>query len=330
VNWQELRSFQLIPLGSGVTVEMLIGALVIVGVTLIAARLLRAWMATMRRKAGVNASPVLYIAERVGFYAILAAGVLGAFNAVGFNLSSLAIFAGALGVGVGLGLQAVVRNFLSGVTLLLDGSLGPGDFIELEDGLAGEVLEVGSRATRLVTNDNVDVMVPNAYLLDHRVVNWTRGGATRRIRIAFSVAHGVDKELVRKAGLEAAAAVAFTLPEQGERRTQVWLAGFGDHGLNFELVVWPSLDAVKRPGAMRAAYNWAIEDALRRHGIEIPFPQMDLRVRSLFGQEGEAGLSALHPTAHVAPAHNVEAQPQAGTPDAGAEDEAPRLASRRT
>lgn len=293
MNWQEFRSLEIIPLGGGITVEALIGALLIVLATFIAARLLRAWMMGLRRKSGASANPTLYIAERIGFYAILAAGVLGALTAVGFNLSSLAIFAGALGVGVGLGLQLVVRNFLSGVTLLLDRSLGPGDFIELEDGLAGEVVEVGSRATRLVTNDNVDVMVPNAYLLENRVVNWTRGGATRRVRIPFSVAYGTDKERVRTAALEAAAAVPFTLPDQPGRRTQVWLSGFGESSLDFELVVWPSLDAVKRPGAMRAAYNWAIEDALGRHNIEIPFPQMDLRVRTLFGREGSEALGAL-------------------------------------
>jgi hypothetical protein len=73
----------------------------------------------------------------------------------------------------------------------------------------------------------------------------------------------------------------------------VWLTDFGDSGVNFELVVWPKLDAVKRPGAMMAAYRWALDDALRSHGLEIPFPQLDLRVRSLFGREGEAGVHLL-------------------------------------
>lgn len=279
--------------GFGLTAQaLLMAALILVGSYLVA-RVLRSWMMQLRRRSGAGGNPTLYIAERIGFYLIFAVGVIAALSTAGVNLASLSIFAGALGVGVGLGLQAVVRNFLSGVTLLLDRSLGPGDFIELEDGLNGEVIEVGSRATRLVTNDNVDVMVPNSYLLDTRVVNWTRGGETRRVHVPFMVAYGSDKDLVRKAVVEAAESIPFTLPEEGNRRTQVWLTGFAESGLKFELVVWPALDAVKRPGAMHAAYSWAIEDALRRHGIEIPFPQLDLRVRSVFGHEGEAGLRGL-------------------------------------
>ena len=91
--------------------------------------------------------------------------------------------------------------------------------------------------------------------------------------------------------------VPFTLPESEVHRTQVWLVGFGDSALNFELVVWPSLEAIKRPASARAAYTWAIEEALRRADIEMPFPQMDLRVRSLFGREGDhaALLAGLRP-----------------------------------
>ncbi|MBU3919540.1 MAG: transporter, partial [Alphaproteobacteria bacterium] len=87
--------------------------------------------------------------------------------------------------------------------------------------------------------------------------------------------------------------VAFTLPDDGQRRTQVWLIGFGDSALRFELLVWPDLEAVKRPGAINAAYNWAIYAALQRRGIEIPFPQRDLHLRSAFGLTGEAAIAAL-------------------------------------
>ncbi|MGE0830437.1 MAG: transporter, partial [Hyphomonadaceae bacterium] len=95
--------------------------------------------------------------------------------------------------------------------------------------------------------------------------------------------------------------VSFTLPDVETRRTQVWLVGFGESALNFELVVWPSLEAVKRPGSMMAAYCWAIDDALRKHGIEIPFPQRDVRVRSWFGREGDAGVDAWRGAPEPAP-----------------------------
>ena len=104
---------------------------------------------------------------------------------------------------------------------------------------------------------------------------------------------GADKEKVREAVLEAAHAVPFTLPDTEERRTQVWLVSFGEFALNFELIVWPRLDAVKRPKAMIAAYTWAIDDALRKAQVEIPYPQRELRVRGLFGEEGGDALDAL-------------------------------------
>ena len=212
---------------------------------------------------------------------------------LGINLTSLAVFAGALGVGVGLGLQGVVKEFVSGLLLIFEGSVQVGDYIELEGGGRGEVREVGPRATRIRNNDNIDILLPNSKLIEERVTTWTMRGDTRRIHIPFSVAYGTNKSLVRKAILEAARSVPFTLPDTEDRKAQVWLVGFGDSSLNFELLVWPELSAVKRPAAVQAAYNWAIEEALAKHGIEIPFPQRDLRVRSLFNLEREDALSAL-------------------------------------
>jgi small-conductance mechanosensitive channel len=167
-----------------------------------------------------------------------------------------------------------------------------GDFVELGDGKRGLIQEIGPRATRIRTNDNVDILVPNSRLIENQIINWTARGETRRIHVPFSAAYGVDKDRVRDTVLRAAAAVPFTLPDDGGRKTQVWLTGFGDSGLNFELVVWPTLDAVKRPAAMQAAYTWAIEDALRREGIEVPYPQLDVRLRGLFGREGDQALEA--------------------------------------
>jgi small-conductance mechanosensitive channel len=235
----------------------------------------------------------IYAISQVLRYVIIFAAVLAVARAIGFDLTSVSIFAGALGVGVGLGLQDIVKNFVNGLILLFDKSIEVGDFIELEDGTRGQVIAIGPRATTIQTNDRVDILLPNSLMLDGKLTNWTRNQATRRVRIPFGVAYGSDKEKVREAALEAARAVPFTSPETATERTQVWLTRFGDSSLDFELVVWPTLDAVKRPGAMFAAYNWALEDALRKHGIEIPFPQRDLHIRSLFGREGEAARAVL-------------------------------------
>ncbi len=237
----------------------------------------------------------IYAVAQVLRYLVVFVALVSAARAIGLDLSSFTIFAGALGVGVGLGLQDVVRNFVNGLILLFDRSVEVGDFIELDDGTRGRIVAIGPRATTIQTNDRVDILLPNADMLNGKLTNWTRNSITRRIRIPFAVAYGTDKEKVREAALEAAAAVPFTMPETETERTQVWLTRFGESALEFELVVWPTLEAVKRPGAMIAAYNWALDTALRKHGIEIPFPQRDLHIRSLFGAQGAHARDLLGP-----------------------------------
>ncbi|MCB1609354.1 MAG: mechanosensitive ion channel [Xanthomonadales bacterium] len=232
--------------------------------------------------------PALYAAGRVVHYTLIALGFGISLAAIGLDLTKIAIFASALGVGIGFGLQTVVNNFISGLILLFERSLKMGDFVELESGVTGEITDISIRATRVTTNDNIDILVPNSEFVNGRVTSWTLREISRRIRIGFGVAYGVDKELVKKAALEAADSVPFSFASEGPRRSQVWLVGFGDNSLDFELVVWLTADAVKRPGAVQAAYYWALEDALEKYGIEIPFPQRDLHVRTLFGLKDES------------------------------------------
>ncbi len=274
-----------------VTIGSLVAALVVAAVGVILARVVGHGLRRARARARNGAS--LYIVEKLATYGLVIAGLVAGVNMLGINLTSLAVFAGALGVGVGLGLQGVVKEFVSGLVLIFEGSVQVGDYIELDGGGRGEVKEVGPRATRIRNNDNVDILLPNSKLIEERVTTWTHKGATRRIHIPFQVAYGSNKSLVREAVLEAARSVPFTTPDTADRKSQVWLVGFGESSLNFELLVWPELSAVKRPAAVQAAYNWAIEEALCKHGIEMPVPQMDLRLRSLFSLEKEEALSAL-------------------------------------
>lgn len=235
---------------------------------------------------------VLYIVQKLTIYGLTIIGVVAGLSTVGVDLSSLAVFAGALGVGVGLGLQGIVKEFVSGLVLIFDRVLNVGDFVELDDGKRGRVREIGPRAVRIRTNDNVELVLPNSKFIEGPVVNWTLNDRTRRIHIPFRVAYGSDRQKVRDVVLEAARSVSFT-DETDDQRCQVWMTGFGESALQFELLVWPTRDAVKRPAAMHAAYTWAIADALERAGIEVPYAQMDVRLRSLFGQQGEEALRAL-------------------------------------
>lgn len=293
-SFRTLLNARLLVLGqTTITPAGLFSAALVMGAAFFAAWLAGHFLTRLRSRSEAGRMP-LYVVQKVVTYALVAFGVMTGLSTLGINLSSLAVFAGAIGVGVGLGLQGVVREFVSGLVLIFDSALHVGDFIELDAGKTrGEVIEIGARATHVRTNDNVDILVPNSKLIDGEIINWTLKGHTRRIHVPFSVAYGVDKEKVREAVLAAAHAVPFTLPDEGRQKTQVWLVGFGESSLNFELVVWPTLDAVKRPASMQAAYAWAIEDALRAGEIEMPYPQMDVRLRSLFGQEDGAALDAL-------------------------------------
>ncbi len=231
------------------------------------------------RNQHVNQSS-LYTVERLLHYLLLVIGLLWAMDVVGIPIAKMTVFAGALGVGLGFGLQAIFNNFVSGLILLFDRSLKVGDFVDLASGVHGHVREIRIRATLISTNDNIDILVPNSEFVTGRVVNWTLREIARRQRIPFRVAYGTDKDLVKKAALEAAAAVPFTLSMEGPREPQVWLTGFGESSLDFSLVVWLNAEATRRVGAVLAAYNWALHTALEENGIEIPLPQRDVHVRS--------------------------------------------------
>lgn len=292
-EFDAIMAHHIISIGkAGITVGALVSASVIIFFAAVLIWGTQRLTAHAQARLGEGRASTMYVLGQIARYAIVIAAIAALISALGVDLSALSLFAGALGVGIGLGLQDVVKNFVYGIILLFDGSIEVGDYIELDDGTAGSVSAIGPRATTLRTNDHVDILVPNAVLLADKLTNWTRDRASRRVRIPFTVAYGSDKEIVKRAAIEAAQSVPFTLPDEGSRKTQVWLTGFGGSALEFSLIVWPTLEAVKRPGSMRAGYYWALDDALARHGIEIPFNQLDVRMRSYYGQEGQRAIDA--------------------------------------
>lgn len=313
----DLLNLRLLVIGHTVVTPVALASAAVIMTAAFAAAGAANFVLTRARQRAHSGRAPLYLVQKLVTYGLVAFGLFVGLSTVGVNLSSLAVFAGAIGVGVGLGLQGIVKEFVSGLVLIFDNELHVGDFIELEgQKTRGEVQEIGARATHIRTNDNVDVLVPNSKLIDGTIINWTQRGHTRRIHVPFTVAYGVDKTKVRDAVLAAARAVPFTLPDSPQQKTQVWMTGFGDSALNFELVVWPKLEAVKRPASMNAAYTWAIEGALRSADIEMPFPQLDVHLRSLFGREGEA---ATH-TLGLKPASGQDDAPATETPPGGDND----------
>jgi small-conductance mechanosensitive channel len=274
--------------GVKVTLGSILGAALLLLLFMIGSAVIKSLLSRYSRVHGSINQSSIYTIERLIHYLLMAIGGLWALNIAGVPMSKMTVFAGALGVGLGFGLQAIFNNFVSGLILLFERSLKVGDFVELASGVHGNVRDIYIRATRISTNDNIDILVPNSEFVNGRVVNWTLREVSRRTKIPFGVAYGTDKDLVKKAALEAAAEVPFTLTNEGARAPQVWLTGFGDSSLDFQLVVWLNAEATRRPGAVSAAYYWALHTSLESYGIEIPFPQRDLHVRSWRRTSGQA------------------------------------------
>ena len=228
--------------------------------------------------AHMTASTV-YAFTRLVRYLVWIVGTVIGLNYLGFNLSSLAFLGGAIGVGIGFGLQNIFQNFISGIIILVEKTLKIGDFVEVESGVRGTVAEIGMRYTRVTTNDDVDVLVPNSEFINKPVTNWTFGDRTRRLGVKFGVAYGSDKNEVREACLAAAQSIKGLLVDE-QHPVSVVLRGFGDSSLDFEFRVWVGPDLITRPGGTASRMLWALEDELNKRGIEIPFPQRDIRVRS--------------------------------------------------
>lgn len=208
-------------------------------------------------------------------YTVVVVGSYAALVANGVDLSSLAVVAGALGLGIGFGLQNIVANFVSGVVLLAERPVAVGDRIEVQ-GVAGQVLKINLRATTVVTNDNIAIIVPNLQLTSNPVTNWSHGGPRVRMRLPVGVAYGTDPERLRTLLRDVAAAHQDVLTRPAPT---VYFDGFGDNALNFELAVWTETMTTS-PRRLRSALYFAIERALRESHIEIPFPQRVVHVRT--------------------------------------------------
>jgi small-conductance mechanosensitive channel len=220
-----------------------------------------------------------YALARMSTYTLLVIGLMIALQTSGIEVGSLAVVLGALGIGVGFGLQNIVNNFVSGLILLAERPVQVGDRIEV-GGRGGRVERIGARSTTIVTGDNITLIIPNADLVSQQIINWSHGDPRVRFRIPVGVAYGSDLEQVREVLLEVAAAHSTVLREPPPA---VLFAGFGDSALNLELAVWTQAMA-QSPRRFRSEMNFAIEAAFRRHGIQIPFPQRDVHLKSGAGR----------------------------------------------
>jgi small-conductance mechanosensitive channel len=205
---------------------------------------------------------------------VLVVGIFIVLENTGIHLAALAVFAGAVGVGVGFGLQNIASNFISGLVILAERPITIGDRVEVA-GIVGRVREIRARSTVIVTSDNIAMIVPNSKFIDSPVTNWHYGDPRVRFRLPVGVAYGSDVNKVRDTLIAAAREHSATLSDP---EPTVFLEKFGASTIDFELVAW-SREMSYNPRRFRSDLNYLIHKHLTAAGIEIPYPQRDLHIR---------------------------------------------------
>lgn len=216
---------------------------------------------------------------------LLIMAVLVAVKSIGIDLTAFAVFSGALGVGIGFGLQKIVANLVSGVILLLEKSIKPGDVIAV-DGTYGYIESFGARYASVVTRDGSEYLIPNEDLITQRVENWSHRDKLLRLKIPVGISYRADVRLAIQQCLDAVSEVERVLPEP---KSVCLLKGFGDSSVDLELRFWID-DPQNGVSNIKSQILLLIWDKFHQHGIEIPFPQRDLHVRSVFGHQDDEGI----------------------------------------
>lgn len=267
----------------------------------IIARMLDTWLARTR---DVSASLRVLIGKlaRVVLYLVAA---LVAISIVGIDLTALAVFSGALGLGIGLGLQKSVSNFVAGITVLADRSIKPGDVISLGETF-GWITALKARYVSVVTRDGLEHLIPNETFVGETVINWSYSDAKVRVAVPFGVSYAANPREVKTLIEAVCAKVPRVLPAP---KPVVHLSAMGASSLDFEARVW-IVDPVDGLANIRSALLLAIWDALTAEGIEIPFPQRDVNVRDPLVVRLEHG-------------RGLDDEPPSGTPQEPAARERP-------
>ena len=252
-------------LGSEFTPFKLLTVVTLTGILIWVTRRVTRWLvASILTRRGVDVG----MGEALGAivrYVIITLGALVILQSAGIDLTSLTVFVGAIGVGLGFGLQNITSNFFSGLIILFERPIKIGDRIEIA-GAVGEVREIAARATTLVTDDSVAIVVPNSQFISERVTNWSRPGKLTAYVVSFHVSHASDPELVRRVLLAAAARHPDVLPEPAP---QVEFAEVGLAALRFQMQVW-STEHLKSAGSLKSDLNFDVWRELAASGVVVP------------------------------------------------------------
>ena len=260
----------------------IINSLALFGIFLIVANfVLKLADARMAHLEGVSPAARVLIFKILRI-AVIAAAIVVALTTIGVDLTAIAVFSGAVGVCVGFGLQKVVSNLLSGILLLLDRSLKPGDVIEVGDAY-GWIEKMGGRYITVATRDGKEYLIPNEDIITQQVINWSYTDRAIRLRIGTGISYRSDVRKAMELMVAAAAAQPRVLEDEAHKPV-VRLMGFGDSSVDLELRIWVT-DPEKGTVNVASDIRLAIWDSFHENGIEFPFPQRDLHIASAEGLE---------------------------------------------
>lgn len=215
------------------------------------------------------------LGQKIAAIVVVIAAFFIGIDLLDIDLTAFAVFSGAMGLAVGFGLQKTVGNLIAGIILLLDRSIKPGDVIVVGDAV-GQVNKIGVRAVSIVTRDGKEHLIPNENLMTQEVENWSYSDRNVRVRVKIGVDYGADLVLAQELMLKAATDSPRVLDNP---RPNVWMTGFGDKAVDFEIRVWVS-DPENGLGNMTSDVLTRVWNLFKEHGIEFPLPQYDLRIQS--------------------------------------------------
>ncbi len=265
-----------------ISIISLFKAITLVVLGLILGLFYKRWILRLAKRWPDMSQMSIRLASNIGYYLIIIIAVINAIGSVGIDMSSISLIAGALSIGIGFGLQTVVSNFIAGVILMFERTIRIGDTIEISDQLRGRVTDMRIRSTTVKTFDNIDIVVPNSSFIQNNVINWTLEDITRRLHIPFGVAYGTEVEKVKRVILDELAQSNLTyINSDKEKHPEVWMISMNSSSVDFELLVWVEWTSKLRPNSLRSDFLILIYNALYKHGIQIPFPQLDLYVKQL-------------------------------------------------
>jgi small-conductance mechanosensitive channel len=267
-------NYPLITIGkNSITIWTIVLTILLVAVFILVASKLKDWLlkAAAKHSGGDNSNWRVIIT--LSYYAFIALGLVGILQTTGLDLSIFTVLTGAIGIGVGFGMQTIFSNFISGVIILLEKPIKLGDRIEVGE-VSGNVLNISVRATTILTNDNISIIVPNSDFISKQVINWSYSGHRVRTRISVGVSYDSDPELIEKLLLKVASEVKGVLEDPPPK---VRLVEFGDSRLKFSLLVWTH-EFADRMGALKSLLNLGVLKAFKENNVSMPFPQRELHV----------------------------------------------------